>query len=187
MPKLTPAGPDDLAAALAFALKFEGRKRWHDADALMADIVAKRLVRHLERARYVVMERPPLGAHSAVARGFGQRLASAATIDTLGQQCARSRRKAMSGLIDKHGYDRVAERRNGSTMQGRRIKATVVLRQPDNEPGNRLTFRFVAFGSKGPYRGLKRFTHDRQGFRRKNCLFHVAPDRHLSSPVVLPS
>jgi len=32
-------------------LKFEGRKRQHDADAFMADIVAKRLVRYLERAR----------------------------------------------------------------------------------------------------------------------------------------
>ena len=48
----------------AFALKFEGRKRWHDADALMADIVAKRLVRYLARARYIVMKRPPLGGHS---------------------------------------------------------------------------------------------------------------------------
>jgi hypothetical protein len=27
----------------------------------MADIVAKRLVRYLERAAYVVMKRPPLG------------------------------------------------------------------------------------------------------------------------------
>jgi hypothetical protein len=51
--KLTPADPEDLAAALAFALKFEGRKRWHDADSFMADIVAKRLVRHLERAGFV--------------------------------------------------------------------------------------------------------------------------------------
>ena len=40
------------------SLKFEGRKRQHDADAFMADIVAKRLVRYLERARYVVMKRP---------------------------------------------------------------------------------------------------------------------------------
>ena len=61
---------DELAAALAFALKFEGRKRQHDADAFMADIVAKRLVRYLERARYVVMKRPPLGGHSALGRGF---------------------------------------------------------------------------------------------------------------------
>jgi len=52
------------------ALKFEGRKRQHDADAFMADIVAKRLVRYLERARYVVLKRPPLGGHSALGRGF---------------------------------------------------------------------------------------------------------------------
>jgi hypothetical protein len=52
------------------ALKFEGRKRWHDADAFIADIVAKRLVRYLERAGYVVMKRPPLEGHSSVTRGF---------------------------------------------------------------------------------------------------------------------
>jgi hypothetical protein len=40
----------------------------------MAYIVAKRLVRHLERAGYVVMKRLPLGGHSAIGRGFeGQR------------------------------------------------------------------------------------------------------------------
>lgn len=44
--KLTPASPEDLAAALAFALRFAGRKRIHNADELMAEIVAKRLVRH---------------------------------------------------------------------------------------------------------------------------------------------
>ncbi len=68
--KLTPADPEDLARAFAFALRFEGRKRWHDADELMADIVARRLIRYLERARYVVMKRPPLGGHSQVGRGF---------------------------------------------------------------------------------------------------------------------
>lgn len=31
----------------------------------MADIVAKRLVRHLERAGYVVKKRPPLGGQGA--------------------------------------------------------------------------------------------------------------------------
>jgi hypothetical protein len=36
----------------------------------MADIVAKRLVRYLERAGYVVMKRPPVGGHSWIARGF---------------------------------------------------------------------------------------------------------------------
>ena len=46
-----------------FALKFEGRKRIHDADELMSEIVAKRLVRHLERAGSVVMKKPPTGGH----------------------------------------------------------------------------------------------------------------------------
>ena len=71
--KLTPADPEDLTRALAFALRFEGRKRWHDADELMANIVARRLIRYLERARCVTMKRPPLGGHSQVARGFGQK------------------------------------------------------------------------------------------------------------------
>lgn len=39
----------------------------------MADIIAKRRVRYLERARYVVMKRPQLGGHSRVGRGFGQK------------------------------------------------------------------------------------------------------------------
>jgi hypothetical protein len=39
----------------------------------MAEIVAKRLVAHLERAGYVVMKKPPRGGHSGIARGFGQK------------------------------------------------------------------------------------------------------------------
>jgi len=42
----------------------------------MADIVAKRLVEHLERARYVVMKCPPLGGHSALGRGFERQVKS---------------------------------------------------------------------------------------------------------------
>ncbi len=57
--RLTPASPDDLADALAFALRFQGRKRNHGADEIMAEIVAKRLVEHLERAGFVIMKRPP--------------------------------------------------------------------------------------------------------------------------------
>jgi hypothetical protein len=48
--KLTLTEPRDLAEAIAFALRFEGRKRVHNADEIMAEIVAKRLVEHLERA-----------------------------------------------------------------------------------------------------------------------------------------
>ena len=47
---LSPASPDDLADALAFALRFDGRKRKHDAGEFMAAIVARRLVEHLDRA-----------------------------------------------------------------------------------------------------------------------------------------
>jgi hypothetical protein len=71
--KLTPAQPDDLANSLSFALRHEGRKSQHDSDRLNADIVAKRLVRHLDRAGYVVMKKSPLEGHSQVMRGFGQK------------------------------------------------------------------------------------------------------------------
>ena len=58
--RLTPAAPDDLADALAFALRFDGRKRKHDAAEMMARIVAKRLVEHLDRCGFVVMKKPPI-------------------------------------------------------------------------------------------------------------------------------
>ena len=44
--RLTPATPEDLADALAFALRYSGRKRTHDAGEMMAEIEAKRLVEH---------------------------------------------------------------------------------------------------------------------------------------------
>jgi hypothetical protein len=71
--KLTAATPDDLAQSLSFALRFEGRKSQHDSDRLNADIVAKRLVRYLDKTGYVVMKKPPLGGHDQVMRGFGQK------------------------------------------------------------------------------------------------------------------
>ena len=39
---------------IAFALRFHGRKRVHNADEFMAEIVARRLVEHLERAGFVI-------------------------------------------------------------------------------------------------------------------------------------
>ena len=69
--RLTPADPRDLADAIAFALRFQGRKRVHNADEIMAEIVAKRLVEHLERAGFVVMKRPPIAGGAAL--GFGHR------------------------------------------------------------------------------------------------------------------
>ena len=55
--KLTPADPNDLAASLPFALRRQGRKRVHNADEIIAEIVAKRLVDHLGRAGFVIMKR----------------------------------------------------------------------------------------------------------------------------------
>ena len=71
--RLTPAAPDDLADALAFALRFDGRRRKHDAAEMMAAIVAKRLVDHLERSGFVVMKRPAVGGAAALGRGYGGR------------------------------------------------------------------------------------------------------------------
>jgi hypothetical protein len=68
--RLTPATPDDLADALAFALRFDGRKRKHDAGEFMARIVAKRLVEHLDCAGFVVMRKPPALGAAALGRGF---------------------------------------------------------------------------------------------------------------------
>jgi hypothetical protein len=68
--KLTPADPRDLADALAFALRFQGRKRVHNADEIMSGIVAKRLVEHLERAGFVVMKRAAIVGAAAIGRGF---------------------------------------------------------------------------------------------------------------------
>ena len=68
--KLTPASSSDLAAALAFALRYHGRNRVHNADEIMAEIVAKRLVEHLERSGFVIMKRPADVGGAALGRGF---------------------------------------------------------------------------------------------------------------------
>ena len=67
---LTPASSEDLADALAFALRYSGRKRTHDAGEIMAAIVAKRLVEHLERSGFVVMKKPPIGGAPRLAAGM---------------------------------------------------------------------------------------------------------------------
>lgn len=62
---LRPATPDELAETLAFALRYDGRKRVHHADSVMARITADRLVRHLERSGFVVTKRAPQPNHTA--------------------------------------------------------------------------------------------------------------------------
>ena len=51
-----PATADEIVEALAFALRYEGRKRVHDADQAMGRITADRLVCHLERSGFVLMK-----------------------------------------------------------------------------------------------------------------------------------
>jgi len=71
--RLIPAHPEDIADALAFALRYSGRKRVHDAAETMAGIVAKRLVEHLERSGFVVMKKPPIGGAASIGRGHEPR------------------------------------------------------------------------------------------------------------------
>ncbi len=67
--RLTPETGDDLAEALAFALRFEERKRVNDAGEFMAAIVAKRLVERPQRAGFVVMKRPPISGGAGLGHG----------------------------------------------------------------------------------------------------------------------
>jgi hypothetical protein len=53
--KLRPATTEEIADSIAFALRYEGRKRVTHADEMMARITADRLVRHLRRSGFVVM------------------------------------------------------------------------------------------------------------------------------------
>ena len=59
---LRPATADEIADALSFALRYQGRKRVHHADDMMARITADRLVQHLEASGFVLMKGPPRGA-----------------------------------------------------------------------------------------------------------------------------
>jgi hypothetical protein len=63
--QLRPATREDIASALSFALRFDGRKAWHKADELMARITAEHLIEHLEQAGFVVMKKPGLQAPRA--------------------------------------------------------------------------------------------------------------------------
>jgi hypothetical protein len=65
-----PASPDDIADALATALRYTGRKQARDTAQLMAPIVAQWLVEHLERSGFVVMRKPPLEGGAAIGRGY---------------------------------------------------------------------------------------------------------------------
>jgi hypothetical protein len=66
---LTPADPRDLVISIAMALTSDTRLAKTQAAEAMANVVAERIVERLERDRFVILRRPPLGGHSAVGRG----------------------------------------------------------------------------------------------------------------------
>ena len=55
---------DELIESLAFALRYEGRKRVRHADDMMARITAERLVRHLRGSGFTVVRDPDARAPS---------------------------------------------------------------------------------------------------------------------------
>ena len=58
------ATDDELIESLAFALRYEGRKRVQHADDIMARITAERLVRHLRGSGFSVVKDPDARAPS---------------------------------------------------------------------------------------------------------------------------
>ena len=63
---LRPATAEEIIDSLAFALRYEGRKRVAHADDLMARITADRLVRHLQDSGFVLMKQPSRRAPAAM-------------------------------------------------------------------------------------------------------------------------
>ena len=99
--RLTPADPKDLADALAFALRYSGRKRVNVAVEMMAAIVAKRLVEHLERSGFVVMKKPTIGCGAAIGRGH----------DGRDDAAMATQRGALAGHCGRRGADARPRRR----------------------------------------------------------------------------
>jgi hypothetical protein len=54
-----PADSVELIDTLAYALRYDGKKRVHHADDVMARATAEYLIRHLEQAGFVLMRKAP--------------------------------------------------------------------------------------------------------------------------------
>ncbi len=55
-----PTRPEDIANALAFALRYSWRKRVQDSTEIMAAIVAKRLIERLDRCGFIILKKPSI-------------------------------------------------------------------------------------------------------------------------------
>ena len=62
--ELRPATPEEIAEALSFALRFDGRKPFPQSSSLMAQITAAHLVQHLQRCGFLLMKSPDAVAPS---------------------------------------------------------------------------------------------------------------------------
>ena len=67
--KLRPATAEEIAEALSFALRFDGRRPFPQSSSLMAQITAVHLVRHLQRCGFQLMKTPDATAPSASQHG----------------------------------------------------------------------------------------------------------------------
>jgi hypothetical protein len=96
---LTLADSSDLAAALAYALRYQDRKRVHNAaDGIMAEIVAKRV----ERAGFVVMKRPAeVGAAALRPLAEGLRPIPQHTIEGGAGSASRGRTRLSQGMLSR--------------------------------------------------------------------------------------
>jgi hypothetical protein len=63
---LSPAQPEEVAAALSYALRYDerGRRRPHGGE-MVAGLAAQHLTQHLERAGFVLMRKRPGRPHTA--------------------------------------------------------------------------------------------------------------------------
>lgn len=62
---LRPATPQEIAEALSFALRFNGRRPFPQSNSLMAEITAAHLVEHLQRCGFLLMKGPDAVAPNA--------------------------------------------------------------------------------------------------------------------------
>ncbi len=67
--RLSPADPDELAYAIAHALRFDGRRHFKTSGEMMAKITAEHLAKCLREAGYVVFKKPPADGSRSVAWG----------------------------------------------------------------------------------------------------------------------
>jgi hypothetical protein len=65
-PSLTPANPSEALFSLSYALTHDGKRRFGQANNLMAVLTAHHLLEHLERSGFVVMKKPPVADHAAL-------------------------------------------------------------------------------------------------------------------------